>query len=437
MTENKRPDVCMVVHNPLVHDARVLREAASLTRNGWSVVILSLTPDEYDLPIVEVLKGFTIHRISLPSSYRRLAKCLYNRLVILQKRESDFQASYQSIWSILKYSIEKLISRFISSIYRLLLSDESPVAMLLVLLRGSYFLRSVNAHIYHAHDFPALLHIAIAGIWKRPIVYDSHELFFDQWYPYESPRIYRNLRSWEKFLAKRANAILTVGEMVADRLSKTLNVKRPTTIFNAVDLRTLEPPTVTYQTGKHRTVVHSGALHYGRHLPELIDSLLYLPEDIVIVLMGDGLLKASLQLQAKELGMEDRVIFVPPVLPDSIAPTLSQADIGAVLITNQSIHYDYSMPNKLFECIAAGLPLIVSHCKEIADLTRKYDLGIVCDPMQPKEIASGILKLLEPNNLLRYKHNVCAARDSCLNWETEEKKLIGIYRHLLKENSIN
>jgi glycosyltransferase involved in cell wall biosynthesis len=431
MTQNKRPDVCMVVHNPLVYDARVLREAASLARNGWLVVILSLTPDEYNLPSVELLKGFTIYRISLPSGYRRLAKSLHNCLVSLQKRESDFQnnkASNQNIWSILKCAIEKLMVKFLSYIYTLLLSDESPVAMLLVLLRGAYFLRYIDAHIYHAHDFPGLLHVAIAGIWKRPVVYDSHELFFDQWYPYESPQIYRNLRSWEKFLAKRASAILTVGEMVADRLSETLNIKRPTIIFNTVDLRTLEPSKVTYQTRKRRTVVHSGALNYGRHLPELLTSLLYLPEDIVIVLMGDGVLKGSLQLQAKEIGMEDRVIFVPPVLPDSIAPTLSQADVGAVLITNHSIHYDYSMPNKLFECIAAGLPLIVSHCQEIANLTRKYDLGIVCDPMQPKEIAAGILEILEPINHERYKQNICNARDSFLNWESEEEKLLDIYR---------
>jgi glycosyltransferase involved in cell wall biosynthesis len=429
----------MVVHNPLVYDARVLREATSLARNGLTVVILSLTPDEYNLPVVEVCRGFTIRRISLPSVYRHLAKSLHKFLIILQKRGSDSQnseVSNQTIWSTLKCSIEKLIGKFLSSLYKLLLSDESPVAMLLVLLRGAYFLRSTNARVYHAHDFPGLLHVAIAGIWKRPIVYDSHELFFDQWHPHEPPKIYRSLRSWEKFLAKRASAILTVGEMVSDRLAKTLNVKRPTIIFNAVDLRTLEPSNVIYQTEERRTIVHSGALHYGRHLPELLTSLLYLPEDIVIVLMGDGLLKGSLQLQAKELGLEDRVIFVLPVLPDSIASTLAQADVGAVLITNQSIHYDYSMPNKLFECIAAGLPLIVSHCQEIADLTQKYDLGVVCDPTQPKEIAAGILKLLEPSNLLRYKHNVCAARDSFLNWETEEKKLIGLYCNLLKENSI-
>lgn len=433
MTDNKNPDVCMVVHNPLVHDARVLREATSLSQNGWSVVILSLTPDEHDLPAIEHFKGFIIRRISLPSIYRQLAKSLHNCIASLQNRESDFQnkANNQSVWSILSCFIKNLVVRFLSLIYRLLLSDESLIAMLIVLLRGIYYIRSINARIYHAHDFPALLHVTMAGIWKRSIVYDSHELFFDQWYPYEPPKVYRSLRSWEKFLAKRASAVLTVGEMIADHLSKTLNVKHPTIIFNAVDLRTLEPSNVIYQTGERRTIVHSGALHHGRHLPELITSLLYLPEDIVIVLMGDGVLKPSLQLQAKHLGLEDRVIFVPPVLPNSIASTLAQADVGAILITNQSIHYDYSMPNKLFECIAAGLPLIVSQCQEISDLTRKYDMGIVCDPMQPKEIAAGILKILETSNLLRYKHNVCEARDSFLNWETEEKKLIEIYGNLL------
>jgi glycosyltransferase involved in cell wall biosynthesis len=434
MFENKHPDVCMIVHNSLVHDARVLREANSLTQYGWSVIVLAITPDRHDLPSIEVVKGFTICRISLPSSYCQLSDFLSNRISEYQKQESiDREDNSAKSWHKLKYRIKKVLHKFFFSIHRFLLSDDSIVAIVLVLLRGAYFIRSVNARIYHAHDFPALLHVAIAGIWNRPIIYDSHELFFDQWYPNESPRLYRNLRPWEKYLAKRASVMITVGEMVADRLAETLDVNRPVVIFNTVDLRTVQPSYTFYDTGKRRTIVHSGALNFGRHLPELLSSLLYLPEDVVLVLMGDGILKNRLELQAKELNIEERVIFVPPVLPDNIASTLAQADIGAVLITDQSVHYDYSMPNKLFECIAAGLPIIVSQCKEISALTRKYELGVICNPSQPTDIAAGIIKILEPQNLLRYKHNVCNARDSFLNWENEERKLVDIYQRLTKD----
>jgi len=438
MTKKKGLDVCMIVHNSLTYDTRVLREAASITRNGLSVVILAITPNEHHLPVVEVLKGFTIRRISLPVSYRQLASSVHNCIEILAKQQFASQNSKQNnqgVWRRLKLAPQRLISEILSSVYRLVLSDESVVAMFIVVLQGMYCMWSVKARIYHAHDFSGLLHVAIAGIWNRPIIYDSHELFFDQWYPNDPPRIYRNLRSWEKFLARRASAILTVGETIADRLVETLKVKPPTIIFNAVDLRFLEPSEVTYNTSGRRTIVHSGALNFGRHLPELLTSLLYLPEDVVIVLMGDGVLKESLEMQAKELCVTDRVIFVPPVLPNSIASTLAQADIGAVLITNQNIHYDCSMPNKLFECVAAGLPLIVSHCREISDLIRKYELGIVCNPMHPEEIAAGVLELLEPSNLLRYKHNACAARDSFLNWENEEIKLMDVYQNILANNS--
>lgn len=472
MTEKKHTDICMVVHNDVTHDARVLKEAATLAAQGWSVVVVGITRSGYYLPAIETVKGFTIVRATVPKWYRNLSTKLTELLLPnTQSRESqnspenqvnsspEIVPNYSEItqFSSFYYKVAKKIYGKIYSlllkiygkiynlglkiyvkiynlglkIYNILFNPTGYGFICMALMSGVVCLRRVNARVYHGHDFPGLFNLALAGIWQRPIVYDSHELYFDQWSPEDPPPLFQYLRPWEKRLAQRTSGVITVSEGIADQLEGILGVARPLVIRNAVELRARQETATIYPTNGCRTVVHSGLITIARHLPELVKSLTYLPRDIVLVLMGDGFLKTELIEIAQSLGVAERLVIVPPVEPNCVANTLAQADIGAVLITTQSLHYDYSLPNKFFESIAAGLPLVVSPCKEIAELTKKYDMGQVCNPTEPAEIAQAILKVLEPENLVRYRANVLKTRDELLNWEQEEQKLISLYKKIL------
>lgn len=377
-------DVCMFVHHEMINDGRTLRESASLTAQGWRVIVIAMVLSDLDLPSNEVRNGTTILRISptllknrLPGSWGKLL-----RLVV---------------------AIPAIIREF----------------------------RRVDARAYHVNDFPGLLIMSLSGI-RRPVIYEARELFFDRWPPgveYSLKHVIQFFRPLEKPLARRTAASITVNDPIADIMAAKLDILRPTVIRSAVDLRQVEPPAATFPTGL-RLLAHTGNLDDGRHLPELVASLAHLPEDVALVLMGDGPLQSQLEEFAKSLGVGDRLFIIPPVPTNNIASTLAQADAAAVLTSPYITNNFNALPNKFFEAVAAGLPIVSSPIPAVTALVEQYDLGVTCDPSDPASIAAAALTVLKPENQSRYRANALKAHHE-LNWETEEQKFVALYRRIL------
>jgi glycosyltransferase involved in cell wall biosynthesis len=378
-------DICMVLHEEVLHDSRIWREARSLDAHGWKVVVVCIALGNSRLPSVQTMDGFTIWRVSPP--------------IFRDRKIKTTGKLFQLAWA-----LPAVIGR----------------------------IRRAEARVYHAHDFTGLVMVAMAGIWRRPVIYDSHELFFDRTFrglPRWIIRLLLLLRPLEKWLAQRTVAFIATSDSHAELLVENLGNPYPVIVRNTVDLRRLGDVAAAYPDDGRRLVVHSGHLLGGRHLPELVESLRYLPDDVALVLMGSGVLEARLRACADRFEVRDRLIIVPPVPPDSVAPTLAQADLAAVLITSASVSEYRSIPNKFFEAVAAGLPIVFSLIPEIKRMDDQYDLGLACDPTNPKDIAEKIEQMLQPENLTRYRENILLLRDA-LNWETEQEKLIAIYENI-------
>ncbi|MBZ0298443.1 MAG: glycosyltransferase [Anaerolineae bacterium] len=379
----------MVVHDDVIHDSRIWREARSLNAQGWRVVVVCIALGNSHLPDVQELDGFTVWRVS-PRIFRSRDRVRTTRKLI-----------------------------------------QLAIALPTVFRR----IRQSGAKVYHAHDFTGLVMVALAGV-RQPVVYDSHELFFDRTFrglPRWIVSLLMALRPLEKRLAHQSVAFIATSDSHADRLVQNLDMPRPVIVRNAVDLRRLGDRAAVYPfVGERRVVAHSGSLLDGRHLPELVEALRHLPDDIALVLMGQGALADKLITQAETLGVAERFAIVPPVHPDCVAPTLSQADMAVVLPTAISMSAQFSLPNKFFEAIAAGLPLVVSSIPELKRMVDTYDLGLVCDPTNPADIAEKIEALLQPETLARCRENAKRAR-SDINWANEEKKLIAIYQRIFEQ----
>lgn len=380
-------DICMVVRNPMTNDSRVHREASTLAVQGWRVVVVGVALGYPSLPeIEEVREGYTIVR-DMPRVFR-------NRKGRHIKR----------------------------------------VQWLITLLTTPRLLRRINARVYHGHEFIGLLYLALAGIWRRPVVYDVHELFFDSALPSKGfrakDRFMRLFRPLERYLAHRAAGVIVVSEPIADWLARKLNIPRPVVLQNMVKIGDIEPSSVVYPTQGRRTIVHTGGLSKARHLPELVSALAYMPDDIVLVLMGAGPLRDQLLALAIELDVFERLIIIPPVPINKVVSTMAQANIAAVLVSSQTAQYDLTMANKFYEAVAAGLPLVCSPTTAAAAVMRQFDLGVLCDPTDPKAIAEAVCKLLEPETYAYFRAKVLKARE-VLNWETEERKLIDLYQNIL------
>lgn len=371
----------------MTHDARVRKEARTLATHGYQVLVVSLTRRGYLLPRQEVVDGYTIHRVVSPRWYRPL---LIKRLRLLR-----------------------------------------ALAIFLVVWRGIFYLRKIEARAYHAHDFPALLQLALAGQLNRnKIIYDSHELFFERepepFYKY----VMLPMRPLEKILIRKTSAVITVAESIADIMAEQLNIVKPTILMNAVDMRTLTSATAEFPHG-YRIVAHTGNIVPSRHLAELVEALTYLDEDIVLVLMGEARAYAEeLVSLAHEKGVHSRLYFVPPTPPESVVISLSQADVAAVLPASTNLNGRLALPNKLFEAIAAAVPLIAGSNDEIARFVRQYGIGAICDATNPYSIAESIQQILNPADNQRFRTNMKQAQQD-INWEIEEKKLLNIYKNTI------
>jgi len=307
---------------------------------------------------------------------------------------------------------------------------------------------SERADVYHAHDLNTL-HMAyeVAEATSAKLVYDSHELYLDRNPRYADYSRISNFRlRWrEARLIKKADVVITASEFAAQRLRDLYGISKPIAILNCPEYQPRKDPLFLREKIKRETnrvirdrspiFLYLGRVTYDRGLEEMIRSAVYLANDVLVVIIGHGSndYKGNLRELARDLGVEHRVLILNPVEPKEVPLCASGATIGAALIQNVSISYYHCSPNKLFEYIMGGIPVIASDFPDLKRIIKEYQIGIVVDEKDPCAIASAVNALLE--NVGKYK-DMCenAMRAAKIfNWENESKKLFAIYKRLEEE----
>jgi glycosyltransferase involved in cell wall biosynthesis len=111
--------------------------------------------------------------------------------------------------------------------------------------------------------------------------------------------------------------------------------------------------------------------------------------------------------------------------------TVGQGDLGMCLFQASHLSYYWTLPNKFFEYLHAGVPVLASDFPETRRLVDRYDVGAVCDPGDPAAIANAVNDLLSrPDDLVRMRDNALKAAQE-LNWEHERERLLALYRRLV------
>jgi glycosyltransferase involved in cell wall biosynthesis len=100
------------------------------------------------------------------------------------------------------------------------------------------------------------------------------------------------------------------------------------------------------------------------------------------------------------------------------------------LIQNTCLNHTYCLPNKLFEYMLAGIPVIISDLPEIAEVVREYDTGITVDPEDEDAIARAIRQMAEDDDLRRHYAQSALRAALVLNWEQEKARLSEVYRQI-------
>jgi len=385
--------VCMVVYNFFVDDNRVIKEAKTLVESGYEVTIFAL--HKRGLREKEEMHGFKVNRIYLTSE----------------------ELPQYNIFQILKYFEFGL--------------------------RCYFRIRKKDISICHCHDLEAFpIGYLITKSKRCKLIYDSHELWSDPRYlPFSRPSypkiIFFIQKKLESFIMKRAKAVITVSDSIADFIARQNKIRRPYVIKNVPDLIKNRKTNkikekIDIINDKRKIILYQGGIQRGRGLENLILSMRWV-DNAVLVILGDGVIKEELKGLAIKHKVEKKVFFMDAVPPGEILSYTCSADIGIMPVENVSLSYYYCLPNKLFEYLMARLPVVISDFPEMAKIVKKYEVGEVFNPEEPQDISRAINSLLNNSDKYkRYKENTKKVIQ-VYNWENEEKKLLRIYKEVLKQ----
>ena len=170
------------------------------------------------------------------------------------------------------------------------------------------------------------------------------------------------------------------------------------------------------------------AMTVQRGAEELVQSMALL-DDCYLMIIGGGDVLPLLKQMVEDLKISDRVRFFPRMPYQQMMAYTQLAELGFCLDKDTNLNYRFSLPNKLFDFIQAGVPIVASHLTEIEKIIRQYDLGLFIENHEPATVAATIREALSDEaRREQWQRNLAvAARDLC--WENEEQKLLEIYRH--------
>ena len=157
-------------------------------------------------------------------------------------------------------------------------------------------------------------------------------------------------------------------------------------------------------------------------------------ENATFYIAGDGDEMEHVKYSIKELNLENKVKLLGKKTPDELKKITQRAYIGVNLLENRGLSYYYSLGNKTFDYIQAGIPQILIGFPEYIALNKKYNIGIVVEELTIENIETAINNLIQDKNLYNELQQNCLKAREELCWENEEKLLIKIYERLKIKN---
>jgi glycosyltransferase involved in cell wall biosynthesis len=296
---------------------------------------------------------------------------------------------------------------------------------------------------WHLHDLPGLAAISLARHDSAPIVYDSHEIFLESGAGRRLPGPLRWLaRRYEARLVARARALVTVNTALADVFRERYRPRRVVVVHNCPDR--WDPPAQPIDHLRAATglapgspiILYLGSVGPDRGLEELCLALLEPGLGSTnLVVLGPSRQASYYQGLATDPRWNGRVFLLDPVDPADVPAWAHTADVGTALIQATTLNHRLSTPNKLFECIAAGVPVVASDFESMAEIVLadpERPLGVVCDPADPMTIAGAIRGILEaaPDERSALRARCLAEAHRRWNWGVESQGLIDLYASL-------
>jgi len=293
-----------------------------------------------------------------------------------------------------------------------------------------------GADVYEANDLPPLLPAIVAARLRgKPVVYRAHELWSEAT---PNVRFAGFWRLMERILVPKVDYVITPEENRSRIYHDELKARRPPmTVRNCPPYR---PPTQSSRLHDElrrrgipasTIVLYQGLIDSMRCIEEIAEASRFFDAGVVLVVMGTGFGRWA-DATAALAGFE-RVVVLPPVPYKALAPFTASADLGVLLYRNDCRNNYYCAPNKLFEYMMMGLPVIAPNYPGMLALVEGEGVGLCVAPDSSRAIAEAVNRLAgDPETRLRMRANGLRLSKSRYNWADESAPLLQLYRSLAR-----
>ena len=376
--------ILMLVATSVATDTRVLREAGTLVAAGHDVHIIGKSvPADFVAP-----QGITTSTIGSSSAFQRQDK------PSLSARRLGPHLRFAR-WMLLPQHRNSAFGRWAKAA----VADGRDRAY----------------DVVHAHDFTALRAGAeLARLHGVPLVYDSHELWSGR------PRLHRPtpVQAWrerreEAALGKEAVAVITVGDGVAQALRRRYGWNHLTVIRNTFPRAAGGPP------AEPAGAVYAGRLAPHRELETIARASRELPVPVTLIGPAD-----KTWLTGYDPG---EAAVRESITADAVTSLLQEAGIALVTHSDEFANLRLAMPNKLFQAVAAGVPVVATDVGELARLVREHDVGLLYRMGDATDLVRAVRELIRDYEL--WCRRVAKAQET-LSWDGDGARLVRLYHGL-------
>ncbi len=363
--------------SPCDNERRIFHEVETASGAGYRVFILALkTPD---LPARELKGGVPIHRLPIP------------------------------VWK------------------------GGPFKFLLFNLKLFFKLFGTTFDLLHCHDLWVLPASALAARLKgKKLVYDAHEY-------YAGLEIFQHKRCsrvlWlqvQRWLMPLVDALIAVNpEQLARYQEDFPRLRRCRVLFNFPRCRSGGSTRTPGFQDRENVVLFQGIFKPGRGLFSLLTAFEGMDETIHLWLIGFGELEDRLKQRFRSHPRRSQIHFLGKLPLPSIGRFTRRARVGVVLFEPTSINYRLAAPNKFFEYVSAGTPIVASRIPTFEALNQQFEVALLVDPNKPEEISRAIRILLQQPDVWHRLHQQCLKARTVWCWEQQEDRLLSLYNDLI------
>ncbi len=368
---------------------------------------------------------------------KRLLISVTSDLVTDQRVHKVSQTLYEDGFDVL------LVGRQLPTSLPLQQRDYKTLRLKLRFTRSALFYMSFNIRLFFellfrkadvllSNDLDTLPANFLVSVIKRiPLVYDSHEFYTGVPELQHRPFIRGIWERIEGFIFPRLRQAYTVNQSIA-RLYLEKYGKRLEVVRNVPYLQIVETAEPAYPAGKKIILYQGAGINMNRGAEELILSMQYLPaEEYSLSIVGGGDVLDQLQTLAAEHGLIDKVHFTGKVPFQELRDITRKAHLGISIDKPTNINYLYSLPNKVFDYIHAGLPVLCSDLPEIKAVVESYRTGTFIERHDPEHIAERIRFVFsDQQRYVQWRRNSLAAREQ-LCWQKEGRTVSALFHPFL------